>query len=130
MNEPVPHLFEFDGFRLDATNYVLEQAGVRVHVPHKALELLVVLVRHRGEILGKEFLFSSLWPETVVEEANLTQNIYVLRKILGESAHRPQYIETIPRRGYRFHAEVREHDGLGAASPRPRWRRRRVSQVR
>jgi TolB-like protein/DNA-binding winged helix-turn-helix (wHTH) protein/Flp pilus assembly protein TadD len=106
MEKPVAQVYEFDGFRLDAHDLLLEREGEPVHVPRKALELLVLLVRDSGRVVDKETLFAALWPDTVVEEANLTQNVYVLRKALGARPGQTPYIETVPRRGYRFLAEV------------------------
>jgi DNA-binding winged helix-turn-helix (wHTH) protein/TolB-like protein/Tfp pilus assembly protein PilF len=106
MEKPVAQVYEFDGFRLDARDLLLERGGEPVHVPRKALELLVLFVRHSGLVLDKETLFDALWPDTVVEEANLTQNVYVLRKALGARPDQTPYIETVPRRGYRFLADV------------------------
>jgi Tol biopolymer transport system component/DNA-binding winged helix-turn-helix (wHTH) protein len=70
------------------------------------LELLFVLVRNHGRILDKEFLLGAVWPDSFVEEGNITFNIRQLRKVLGDSAQSPTFIETIPRRGYRFIADV------------------------
>lgn len=71
-------------------------------------ELLMVLVQNHGRILDKEFLLKSVWPDSFVEEGNITFNIRQLRKVLGDDAQTPTYIETIPRRGYRFVAPVEE----------------------
>jgi len=74
----------------------------------KAFEVLVLLVQRRGHLVGKEELMSSLWPDSFVEEANLTHQVWTLRKALGESKDGQQYIETVPKQGYRFIAQVRE----------------------
>jgi DNA-binding winged helix-turn-helix (wHTH) protein len=71
------------------------------------LELLVLLVRRRSRALTKAELMARIWPDTVVEENNLTVSVSILRKALGESGSERRYIETLPRRGYRFVAEVR-----------------------
>ena len=97
------HLYEFGPFRLDAVNRLLLRGGDAVPLKQKAVDTLLVLVERRGEVVKKEELMKRLWPDTFVEEANLTQNIYTLRKALGEG----EYILTIPRRGYRFAADVR-----------------------
>ena len=70
----------------------------------KAVDTLLLLIESRGDVVEKDALMQTLWPDSFVEEANLTQNIYTLRKALGETG----YIETIPRRGYRFVATVTE----------------------
>ena len=75
---------------------------------HKVFDTLLVLIQNRGQVLDKDELISRLWPDTIVEEANLTQNIYLLRKALGEEPQGEAYIQTMPRRGYRFVASVCE----------------------
>ena len=82
--------------------------GVIVPLPPKGFELLLIFICNRGHALTKEELIHKLWADTFVEEANLAQNISVLRKALGESAGEPQFVVTIPRYGYRFIATVRE----------------------
>ena len=104
MSKPLKRFYEFGPFRIDTVNRCLLEHGQPVPLKQKAIETLLVLVEHKGEVLEKEALMQRLWPESFVEEANLTQNIYLLRKALGAD----DYIETIPRRGYRFTAEVRE----------------------
>jgi Tol biopolymer transport system component/DNA-binding winged helix-turn-helix (wHTH) protein len=96
--------YEFGPFLLDAANRSLLREGHLVPLKQKAVETLLLLVRHNGEVVRKDDLMSWLWPDSFVEEANLTQNVYLLRKALGDA----RYIETVPRRGYRFSAEVRE----------------------
>ncbi|MEW6737955.1 MAG: winged helix-turn-helix domain-containing protein, partial [Acidobacteriota bacterium] len=73
-----------------------------------AFEILTILVSHNGHLVEKDLLLKKVWPETFVEEANLTQNIFTLRKALGQHKDGNQYIETVPKRGYRFVANVRE----------------------
>src|SRR5205085_5737472 len=104
MSKQAKHFYEFGPFRLDTANRLLMHEGEVVPLKQKAVETLLVLVEGRGEVLEKEALMQRLWPDSFVEEANLTQNIYMLRKALGAG----DYIETVPRRGYRFAAEVRE----------------------
>ena len=74
----------------------------------KAFELLLFLVQNQGRLLSKEQIMETLWPGSFVEEANLTVSISVLRKVLGEKEGNLRYIETIPKKGYRFIASVRE----------------------
>ncbi len=97
-------VFEFGPFRIDTVNRQLMRNGDVVPVKAKAIDTLLLLIQHQGDVVEKDDLMKSLWPDSFVEEANLTQNIYMLRKALGETT----YIETIPRRGYRFLAEVKE----------------------
>ncbi len=107
MSKPVKPLCEFGPFSIDATERVLLRDGQVVPLTPKAFELLLVLVENRGHLVEKETLMRRLWPDTFVEEANLTNNVSQLRKaLLADDA--PPYIETVPRRGYRFIAEVSE----------------------
>lgn len=109
------HLFVFGQFRLDVTEHLLyRQTGEVVPLKPKAVETLELLVMQRGRLLTKTELLERLWPDAVVEESNLSQNIYLLRKVLGLTAGGQNYIETVPKRGYRFVAEVEEIDGSGS----------------
>jgi len=100
-------LYQFGPFRLDLEERLLWRDGKPVSLTPKALETLIVLVSRSGHVVEKDFLLKEVWPNTFVEEANLTQNIFTLRKVLGQSKDSHQYIETVPRRGYRFVASVR-----------------------
>ncbi|HTV17363.1 MAG TPA: AAA family ATPase, partial [Polyangiaceae bacterium] len=106
---PTPeHVYEFGPFRVDGVERTLERDGSSIALTDKVFELLLLLVQNRGHVLSKAELMQALWPDTVVEENNLTVNMSTLRKALGESAGQRRYIETLARRGYRFIAEVRE----------------------
>src|SRR5215218_8089977 len=107
MSSELPQFYDFGHFRLDLTNHILLRDGNTVSLTPKALDTLVVLVRNKGRILTKDELLKAVWPETFVEEGTLAQNIFTLRKALGGSEGK-QYIETIPKRGYRFVASVTE----------------------
>lgn len=96
--------YEFGPYRIDTLNRQLRRDGELVPLKAKAVDTLLLLIQHRGDVVEKDDLMRLLWPESYVEEANLTQNIYVLRKALGDG----DYIETIPRRGYRFVAEIKQ----------------------
>jgi TolB-like protein/DNA-binding winged helix-turn-helix (wHTH) protein/Flp pilus assembly protein TadD len=100
--------FEFGPFRVDVTERVLLRQGKPVQLTLKAFDTLLVLVERRGHIVEREELMKTVWPDSFVEEGNLTVTISMLRKVLegGEDGH--SYIETVPRRGYRFTVEVRE----------------------
>src|SRR6266700_3451943 len=104
------NLYEFDRFRLDPHEGILLSEGLRVRLEPKDLEILLVLVENHGHIVGKEELLEKVWPGTFVEEGNLARHISVLRQVLSQGQKGPQYIETIPKRGYRFVAPVREVD--------------------
>jgi DNA-binding winged helix-turn-helix (wHTH) protein/TolB-like protein/TolA-binding protein len=108
MSEPARHIYNFGPFELDILARRLTRAGEPLALTPKALDLLVILVEHRGRLLAKDELMRWLWPDTFVEEANLTQYIFTLRKQLGEQPGGRAYIETVSRRGYRFVAEVNE----------------------
>lgn len=96
------NIHAFKGLTLDAERKVLWRDGEIVKLPLKAVELLAVLLRNRGQVVSKEELLDQIWGSTVVEESNLTNNIYVLRRTLGELTGSDDLIETVPRRGYRF----------------------------
>ena len=101
-------LYEFGPFRLDPSRRILYRAGRPIPLTSKALETLLYLVENHGRAISKEELIKAVWPDTFVEEGNLTQNISTLRKTLGESSTEHAYIETIPKVGYRFVAGVAE----------------------
>ena len=110
MAEKESHFYEFGRFRLDAVQRVLLRDGELVPLTPKVFEILQTLVEHGGDLVQKNDLMTRVWPDTFVEEGNLTQNVSVLRKALGEGPNGPRYIETIPRRGYRFAVPVVEAD--------------------
>jgi DNA-binding winged helix-turn-helix (wHTH) protein/pimeloyl-ACP methyl ester carboxylesterase len=106
-----PHLspvYEFGAFRLEVGERRLLCDGRPVPLTAKVFDTLRVLVEHAGRLLTKDELMQTLWPDTVVEENNLNHNVSVLRRALGDQATGQSYIETVPRAGYRFVAEVRE----------------------
>jgi len=109
MSNPHNHFYEFGPFRLDLSNRLLLRDGEVVPLKKKAYEMLLVLVENNGQVLEKEELMRRLWPDTYVEESNLTHYIYTLRRVLGDEKDNPQFIVTIPGRGYRFTDQVRKH---------------------
>jgi DNA-binding winged helix-turn-helix (wHTH) protein/Tol biopolymer transport system component len=108
------HFYDFSPFRLDLERRVLLREGKVVPLTPKLFDTLLALVERHQDIVSKDELLKFVWPDSFVEEGNLTQNISMLRKLLGENADDPHFIETIPRRGYRFVAEVREIMGQKA----------------
>lgn len=110
------HLYEFGPFILDPEQRRLSRNESLIAVPPKGMDILIFLVQHRGEVVTKDNLIQNVWPNTFVEEANLSQNVFLLRKALGEKAQENRYIATVPGRGYRFVASVREVDAEAAAS--------------
>src|SRR5215213_1881720 len=103
-------IYEFEEFRLDAKSHRLFRRAADELVPltPKAVELLLFFVRRAGRILTKEELLDAVWENSFVEEANLSQTIFVLRKALGENTKKPRFILTVPNRGYQFIAPVKE----------------------
>lgn len=110
-NELAPRYYEFDGFRLDPHKRLLLRDGQPVRLKAKAFALLLVLIERRARVLEKDELMQAVWPDTTVEENNLTVHMSALRKALGETSAEPRYIITIPGHGYRFAAEVSEVGG-------------------
>jgi DNA-binding winged helix-turn-helix (wHTH) protein len=100
--------YEFGPFRLDTEKHRLLRDGELVHLSPKSAEALVVMVQNAGKLLEREELMRAVWADTFVEDANLTVAISHLRRALGQKGETAEYIETIPRVGYRFVAEVRE----------------------
>lgn len=100
--------YKFGPFSVDALNHVLLRDGKALPLKPKVFDTLLVLIENRGRVLDKDELMSHLWPDTIVEESNLTQNVYLLRKVLGGESQGEAYIETMPKRGYRFVASVSE----------------------
>ena len=92
-------LYEFGPFRLDPIERTLLRGNEIVPLTAKAFDTLYLLVRNSGHVLEKDEMIRALWPDTFVEEGSLSNNIFLLRKALGEN---PSFIETVPRRGYRF----------------------------
>ena len=99
--------YDFDNFRLEVESQRLLKNGVPLILTPKALQTLLILVEHAGETVEKDQIYNHLWADSFVEEGNLTQYIYVLRKHLGQDSSGQSYIETVARRGYRFTAEIK-----------------------
>ena len=100
--------YEFGNFRLDMIERCLLRDGTAVPLPAKVFETLRVLVEHSGRLAEKKRFMQEVWANTFVDESNLWQNVFTLRKVLGEGEGGQRFIETVPRRGYRFVASVRE----------------------
>src|SRR5262245_33526180 len=104
-----PHLYEFGAFRLDTVERVLRRLdGTLVPLTPRVFKTLTYMVENRGTVLDKERIMEAVWPDTIVEENNLAQAISKLRQIFGETPGADGYIVTVPSRGYRFVADVRE----------------------
>src|SRR2546422_549675 len=105
MSRLTKHVYEFGPFRLDAKERLLLHDGEFVPLSPKAFDMLLALVENSGHLLEKNELMHRLWPDTFIEEGSLAQNISLLRKALGESESQ-KFIETVPRRGYRFNKGI------------------------
>jgi DNA-binding winged helix-turn-helix (wHTH) protein/TolB-like protein len=140
MRQKTAHLYEFGPFILDTAQHLLRRQGEAVPLTPKTFDLLLVLLENRGRMLPKDELMRTLWPNSFVDESNLTQQISMIRRALGETAGDHRYIVTVPGRGYRFAAEVKEgpaeepqlpkeesaiatapapHEAISAAEPTP-----------
>jgi DNA-binding winged helix-turn-helix (wHTH) protein/TolB-like protein/Tfp pilus assembly protein PilF len=108
MSRPEKLLYEFGPFSLDPAEHVLLRAGESVPLRPKEFAILLALVENHGHVLTKDELLKRIWPGQFVEEGNLNRHISTLRKVLGETPDEPQYIETVPKVGYRFVARVLE----------------------
>jgi len=108
MGEQESHFYEFGRFRLDAGERVLLRDREPVPLTPKVFDILLALVEQGGHIVEKDDLMKRVWPDSFVEEGNLTQNVSLLRKALGENSGGSQFIETVARRGYRFVATIKE----------------------
>src|SRR2546423_11850449 len=115
-NAPPGHVYEFGEFRLDARKRVLWRADAQVPLTPRVFETLLYLVEHHDTVLDKERLMEAVWPDSIVEENNLTQNISTLRRVFGETPGSHDYIVTVLGRGYRFVAEVSDRTGNGSAN--------------
>src|SRR5215472_6392508 len=109
-------VYEFGPFRLDAAKRLLLCEGKSLTLAPKTFDLLHLLVQSRGRVLTKKELMSALWPDSFVEEANLAFQISALRKVLGTKGTGTEWVETLPRYGYRFSSDVSQ---LSAESPDP-----------
>jgi DNA-binding winged helix-turn-helix (wHTH) protein/TolB-like protein len=108
MLNPENHFYDFGPFRFDPQQHRLLRDGNPVSLPPKVMDALLVLVQNKGKLLEREVLMQAVWADSFVEDANLTVAISNLRKVLGQNGETAEYIETIPRVGYRFVADVRE----------------------
>jgi DNA-binding winged helix-turn-helix (wHTH) protein len=125
------HVVAFGPYRLDTFRRELRRGGTLLHLTPRVFDTLVALIERRERVAGKAELMAALWPDRAVEEANLTQNVFTLRKLLRGGSEGTEYIATVPRRGYRFVAAVREVEAgepvaVTRIEPRPPRRARRL----
>jgi DNA-binding winged helix-turn-helix (wHTH) protein/tetratricopeptide (TPR) repeat protein len=119
MDNPQPQIYEFGDFRVDAAKrLLLNRHGETLPLMPKAFDTLLYLVEHNGKVIEKAELMSAIWADTIVEENNLTQNISILRRVLGEKRGENRFIATVPGHGYKFVAEVHRVDTAGGLYPR------------
>jgi TolB-like protein/DNA-binding winged helix-turn-helix (wHTH) protein/Tfp pilus assembly protein PilF len=111
MSEQNQQIYGFDSFRLDVPNRKLLRAGTPVFLQAKAFDVLVVLIENGGRLIGKDELFSRVWPDQIVEESNLTVQVSAIRRALGDNKDDPHYIITVPGHGYRFASNVLRLNG-------------------
>src|SRR5262250_1245421 len=117
MRTAAGHIYEFGAFQLDTAERLLRRLdGMAVPLTPRVFETLLYMVEHHDTVLDKEQLMEAVWPDSIVEENNLSQNISTLRRIFGETPSSHSYIVTVPGRGYRFVAEVREQTDNGSAT--------------
>src|SRR5437660_1641642 len=116
MSLAINHFYRFGEFTVDGDQKVLLRNGSPLPLAPKVFDTLLILVDNGGRIVEKEELMRRLWPDTFVEESNLTFNIQQLRKALGDNARHPRFIETVARRGYRFIAQVNGNSALPRAA--------------
>ena len=104
----IKHLYEFGPFRLDPQRRLLTRGTDPIPLTPKVIETLVALIENRDRVVSKDDLMKMLWPNSFVEESNLSQNVFVLRRALGDSSQEKRYIVNVPGRGYQFTEAVRE----------------------
>jgi TolB-like protein/DNA-binding winged helix-turn-helix (wHTH) protein/Flp pilus assembly protein TadD len=116
MTTELKQSYEFGPFRLDPENRILLRDWQPVSLTPKVFDTLVLLVERSGRLVSKDELMTAIWPDSFVEESNLTQTVFMIRKALGETGSDQRYITTVPGRGYRFAADVKQVLGNGDAA--------------
>jgi Tol biopolymer transport system component/DNA-binding winged helix-turn-helix (wHTH) protein len=116
-NESTTRGFNFGNFTLDLERRLLLRDGEPVPLTPKAFDTLALLVRRSGRVVGKDELMGEIWADTFVEESTIAQNVFTLRKALGQNQTEHQFIETVPKHGYRFIADVKAIDGPTNSKP-------------
>jgi Tol biopolymer transport system component/DNA-binding winged helix-turn-helix (wHTH) protein len=116
-NENKARCFNFGNFTLNLERRLLLRDGEPVPLTPKAFDTLALLVRRSGHVVGKDELLEEIWADAFVEESTIAQNVFTLRKALGQKQTENQFIETVPKHGYRFIADVEAFDGATNATP-------------
>ena len=119
MSQQLQDLLEFDVYCIDVGQRVLLSRGTPVPLSPKVFDTLLALAEEPGRVLEKDYLLKKIWPETFVEEGSLARNISTLRRVLGKSPEDQEYIQTIPKRGYRFKGAVRRVSSTHATPAEP-----------
>src|SRR5215467_11099158 len=119
MSQLPDKLYEFGSFRLDPTERLLLRDSEILVLPPKVFDTLLVLIERDGRVASKAELMEAIWADAFVEESNLSQNIYTLRRTLGVDGEGRQFIETVPRRGYRFAVPVKSLADAPGAGEQP-----------
>ena len=117
MSSPAPEAYEFGPYRIDPVERLLYRGDTHVLLAPKVTSTLLVLVQNAGHMVDKDALIKAVWPDTFVEEGALTRNISLLRRTLGDTGEEAVFIETIPRRGYRFIAPVQRSNPADPPAP-------------
>src|SRR5215469_18196216 len=125
MNGQTKNFYEFGPFRFDPEERTLLREGFPIALPPRVAETLFVLLESAGYLVEKEKFMKGVWPDAFVEEGNLNKNIFVLRKALGQWDGGREYIETVPKRGYRFIAPVKDIEDIELDLATPTAQRRR-----
>src|SRR5580658_2206766 len=110
-------LYKFGVFTLNAGTMTLRKGKEVVSLPPKVFDTLLALVERQGEVISKDQLMKTLWPDCFVEENNLAQNVFLLRKTLGRASGDEDYIQTVPKRGYRISVPVEETESSKVDAP-------------
>ena len=129
MNKQINNLYEFDNFRINVSERILQRSGQDISLPPKVFDLLLALVTRHGQVVTKDELMNEVWPDTFVEETNLKVYVSTLRKALGESGEGRKFIETLPRRGYRFIGPVTQIVPANPALPELVIEKQTVSRI-
>jgi TolB-like protein/Tfp pilus assembly protein PilF len=116
MSDRPSGLYDFEDFRVDVSKRLLFRQGQPVHLRPRVFDTLLVLIQHKGDVISKDDLMRAVWPDTAVEENNLSQNISTLRRVLGENRGENRYIATVPGQGYRFIPPVEVSGGTPLAA--------------
>src|SRR5688500_8568374 len=114
---PVPSTYRFGPFRLDTAAYQLTKGDHALDVPPKVIDLLALLISQPAALVTKDAILAKLWPDVAVTDNAITQVVSELRQALGDDSAAPTYVQTVPRRGYRFIADVQQIGAPVAAAP-------------